>query len=117
MEAKRPSNDIHTCKNFEGRRGKQKQYFVILVAKHDVRKSSFLKVRAGNGTRSMKKVGFPYKEHRPQFGWLAGWLAGGLAGWRVGWLIRLLVSTAKYSHMQPYSARFQPDLPDPLQNP
>ena len=38
----------------------------------------------------MKKVGFPYKEHRPQFGWLAGWrvgwLAGWLAGWRVGWL-------------------------------
>ena len=37
----------------------------------------------------MKKVGFPYKEHRPQFGWLAGW--------RVGWLIRLLVSTCEYS--------------------
>ena len=29
----------------------------------------------------MKKVGFPYKEHRPQFGWLAGWRVGWLAGW------------------------------------
>ena len=89
MKVKRPSNDTHTPKNFEGRRGKQKQYFVILVAKHDVRKSSFLKVRAGNGTRSMKKVGFPYKEHRPQFGWLAGWLAG----WLVGMVISILVRT------------------------
>ena len=81
MKVKRPSNDIHTYKNFEGRRGKKKQYFVILVAKHDVRASSFLKVRAGFATRSMKKVGFPYKEHRPQFGWLAGWRVGWLAGW------------------------------------
>ena len=80
MKLKRPSNDIHTYKNFEGWRGKKKQYFVILVAKHDVRKSSFLKDEAGIPTESMKKVGFPYKEHRPQFGWLAGWLAGGLAG-------------------------------------
>ena len=68
-----------------------------------------MKDEAGIPTESMKKVGFPYKEHRPQFGWLAGWLAGGLAGWRVGWLagglagwrvgwlIRLLVSTCEYS--------------------
>ena len=49
-----------------------------------------LTVTPGNATRTMKKVGFPYKEHRPQFGWLAGWLAawlaGGLAGWLAGWL-------------------------------
>ena len=40
-----------------------------------------MKVRAGIATRSMKKVGFPCKEHRPQFGWLAGWRVGWLAGW------------------------------------
>ena len=40
-----------------------------------------MKVRAGIGMDSMKKVGFPYKEHRPQFGWLAGWRVGWLAGW------------------------------------
>ena len=62
------------------RRGKQKQDFAILVAKHDVRKSSILKDEAGIDTESMKKVGFPYKEHRPQFGWLAGWPGGGWPG-------------------------------------
>ena len=87
MMVKGRRHDISTYKLFQPK----KQYSAILVAKHDVRKGPFWKVRGGFDTRSMKKVGFPCKEHRPQVvgwlaGWLAGWRVGGLAGWRVGWL-------------------------------